>query len=269
MRFDLVAVSVFVTLALDCAEPLAASLDERCRQTKLAAIAAGTSTTFKCFAQALRSGASVDPACLAQAEARLAQAFTRAERFVPCPPTSAEAYAALAPYVAQQAARVAAAPTATPAPTPTPGPTSAPVCGNGVVEPGEKCDGFPGCTSACEFELTACCAVGLTACFDVPDVTIPSSEGAFCQELVQMGVATGEYGMRCMTSDPNSCSGGICTGPCAPVTFPPTKFCCDGGDACGDQTFTDSAALGWYMFGCGPWDVHQGSCVAGECVPGG
>ena len=264
MRIGLVTTVVVTALSLCCQVASAAAPGDaqRCRTTKLAAIATNVTAGLRCVAQRVKENApDVDPVCLARADDKLARVFARADRLGACPPALAEARAAIASFVAAQAAIVLAGPTPTPLPTPVPTPAGSAGCGNGITDAGENCDGGPYCDASCNFAFPkACCDFG-PVCVSIPD--IPHADQCFLNGGVP------RLGTVCGAGDPECVPGQFCAGPCVAETFPPTKFCCDGGAACGESTLANTEAVASLLLQCGLEGVVQGSCVAGHCIPGG
>jgi hypothetical protein len=126
--------------------------------------------------------------------------------------------------------------------------TPAAVCGNGIVEPGEQCDGGPCCTPTCQFASsgTACTDDG-NQCTD----DICNGSGQCIHPNKQNGTACND-GNLCTEND--QCSNGQCVG---------TPKNCDDGKSC----TTDS---------CDPNNgqcvhtINQGNClINGTCYSAG
>jgi hypothetical protein len=150
--------------------------------------------------------------------------------------------------------------------------TLAPGCGNGVIDPGEMCDGEPFCTAGCVIDIYACCAS-----------TGPDGCAAECQSLVGMGcsIICGanpiQIGRHAVLTGP--CPGGpfppvepVGMGTCAPPEpIDPTTVCCslDGG-GCTETSVTTTEELQSAVRNCGAGSFDSpvvGTCVAGTCVP--
>jgi len=229
---------------------------DRCRVAKLTAIAAAASGGLRCHSGAIRRGGpAADPACLQAVAARLASAFQRAERRAGCPPTAAQAQASIEAFVAARAAEVRQTPPPAPTPTPVPG------CGNGVTDPGERCDGGPYCDASCAFAFPDLCCSFAPVCVALDDIA--GADQCF------LSGGTPRVGTRCVSTDPECEPGSPCPGACTPSTFPPTSFCCDTGGSCTASTLSDTEGLAALLMQCGPGAVTEGACVAGSCVPGG
>jgi hypothetical protein len=237
------------------------SVGERCRIAKLDAIGTATAGELRCWSQGLRRGRSdADPACLAAADAKLVRAFARADGDGACPPAAADAAQAITSFVAAQAASTSP-PVATATPAPTATPSGSGGCGNGIVEEGEHCDGGPYCDPSCSFAFPSlCCGIGTQACVALDDIT--DADQCF------LAGGTPHVGASCVSPDPTCVQGQPCAGTCQPATFAATTFCCDGGTSCTERTLSDTESLGSYLLQCGSAGLVEGSCVAGDCLPG-
>jgi hypothetical protein len=90
--------------------------------------------------------------------------------------------------------------------------TVAPVCGNGVLEAGEHCDGGPYCTGACIEAPPNCCVPAEGACRNAPPFILNANLFFFCSPDAPM-------------------AGGVCgeDGVCAVQPIPTTPVCCQTG----------------------------------------
>jgi hypothetical protein len=135
------------------------------------------------------------------------------------------------------------------------------VCGNGIRESGEECDGGPACTG-CQQSLPSCCAQP-TSCIDAP---------LFSLQFYLMNY--------CSVFSPGSTPvpGGLCTpdGTCASRPIDPVPVCCQQATACYDGTSMSTADLWFFNYSCnsgagigmGPYIVVNATCGAGgTCVP--
>jgi cysteine-rich repeat protein len=89
-----------------------------------------------------------------------------------------------------------------------------PVCGNGVVEPGEQCDGGVGCTASCQWE----CSNASTDCGAAPQCDMFQCSSHQCRAVPdgsQNGMACGAGGMcsngACNSAD-QTCGNGVVEG---------------------------------------------------------
>src|SRR5262245_29495359 len=137
------------------------------------------------------------------------------------------------------------------------------VCGNGVVEPGEHCDGGPYCSRACTPAPPNCCAVA-DQCHAAPPY-ITQYLATYCSAFSTPSV----------TSLP--VFGAVCQGDgsCQVQPITPVAACCQHASSCFDRVVSDTYALYYiraqcYGQGSGPdsGDItFPAPCVAGTCVP--
>lgn len=146
-------------------------------------------------------------------------------------------------------------------------------CGNGVIEPGEECDGQPGC-DRCFLRREMCCQIG-EACLG-SSVGSAGSFSATCTLVLSGAPSSGvcEGAGPCLPS-PNgvySCEIGTCGDP--PID--PLPLCCQHANgSCTATIATTAGAAG--SFGCDglfpPYEggidrLVVGTCGAdGRCVP--
>lgn len=245
-------------------EPGAAGPDgaTRCRMLKLSAIATNVRAQLRCHVRAMGIGMSVVPSCLAGADAKLTHALAHADDVGDCPPDLATARAESAAFVARGLELVAPTPTPTPRVTPSPAFTG---CGNGVIEPGEQCDGEAFCSTACGIAISSVCCAQAGSCIggDFPVL----AETCDAQGIPYV------LGAVCTPADA-ACEPGIpCPGACTPeATFPATHVCCALGSGCAEAVADDTVQL-WQFFvpTClqSAGTVAVGRCnPAGACVPG-
>ncbi len=195
---------------------------------------------------------------------KLQRAFERAEKLGSCPPTLIDAQLSTLAFAAQiRSGGLPGTPTPTPTPSPSPSPTPPPpvTCGDGVVDPGESCDGGPCCDAESSFAFpSACCELG-ALCLAPVDVRE-------AQECSAVG-GTLRIETTCVGAGGPCPPGQLCPGACEAATFPPTELCCDGGGSCTQSTHSSSETLASLLLMCGPEAVVEGTCVDGRCVPGG
>lgn len=150
-------------------------------------------------------------------------------------------------------------------------------CGDGVIEPGEECDGQPQCAADCTLPRALCC--------DLVEVCIGRSVNADIDQYF--------FAKNCATTLGGGATFGTCEGidacdPPAPPEFgcrvgscgdrpiEPLPLCCQqAAGGCRDTVAATAGALG--TFGCGnfppftPGEVNRilvGTCGDdGRCVP--
>jgi hypothetical protein len=159
--------------------------------------------------------------------------------------------------------------------TPEPSASPEPVCGNGVVEQGEECDGQVFCATSCEINLTACCEfddpkkAGATVC-GITDGT----DSAVFHNCAQLGAVRAGRGQVCMASDGSGmvmAGEGLVRGSCQEVPIPATSICCESRGQCSQETETTQGGVMTRLWDCavmgGPPAV-VGKCNAeGHCAP--
>ena len=111
-----------------------APIANRCAVCKKKAVAAKTAAKLRCHAKALSHATPVDPGCLVKAEAKFAAAWSKCEAQVLCFTSGDEAAleAKVDAYVADTETAL-----------------TDPLCGNGVIDPGEDCDPGGGAATSC------------------------------------------------------------------------------------------------------------------------
>jgi len=135
-----------------------------------------------------------------------------------------------------------------------PGGSNCPVCGNGLLEPGEQCDdgndvGSDCCSSTCQYEANGA----------------PCGDGQFCN-----GQETCDGGGLCIAGaapdcdDANPCTDDACSESLG-CTSTNNSAPCDDGDAC----TTTGVCLGGACVASLPLDCDDGNvCTDDTCVPG-
>ena len=139
------------------------------------------------------------------------------------------------------------------------------LCGNGVIEPGEQCDGEDFCTAACTVEAIGCCQLGtppdLTCAFDAGGL-YPGSGVYLCTS----GGGTYVLGSRPAGTTP--CPDAEApiyfeSGPCGPVaSVSPATLCCEAAD-CIDAAVDDMQDVSAFVGSC-RYELN-GALVAGTC----
>ena len=197
---------------------------------------------IRCLQRAFRTGRAPDPACIARAHTRFVAAFAQADTLGPCGGDATNIEQIVDFCVANLRVGL--------------------TCGNGIIDPGEECDGQPYvCGGTCAIRSTVCCAVG-PLCGD-----LPSSESGDCPFL---GGSLGP-GFCVPSGEPCPVPGQDCTvGMCEDPAIPPTTVCCQQDAGCNDTTATMAVELRVFMAGCvaaGGQDI-LGTCGASRrCVP--
>jgi hypothetical protein len=118
---------------------------------------------------------------------------------------------------------------------------SSPVCGNGIVETGEACDGGPFCGPTCFAAIPACCIppdqVGPGSevlpgqCTDAPGFSLAGNIMLYCGSAFPSAVGLGGYVCR-----PD--------GSCSPDPIePPMPVCCQRSGSCEDTLATTTREL--------------------------
>ena len=145
--------------------------------------------------------------------------------------------------------------------------TLAPVCGDGIREVGEPCDGGAYCSASCTLPSLApgCCQDGSTAgCADASGWSLDYYMYNYC---ISHGWTT-------------NVDGGVCSqaGTCDILPLQPVPLCCESntdGTCSHDGTVSNTGALWWFFNHCEGitnrtyHTVPAATCdPAGTCVPG-
>ncbi len=127
-------------------------------------------------------------------------------------------------------------------------------CGNGVIDPGEQCDGDPFCSSSCTFDITACCQmfpVPNTVCLAVPLSPTSCLDGtAFIGETC--------VGQPC----PGNPFPGCTLGSCQDQAISSSSLCCQIGTTCQGTSTATGSGLANAVLDC---ILLTGSPMVGTC----
>ncbi|HEY8515550.1 MAG TPA: hypothetical protein VIS07_08555 [Candidatus Binatia bacterium] len=149
-----------------------------------------------------------------------------------------------------------------PTPTPVATPRPTPGCGNGIVDPGEFCDGQDFCVD-CQVELNGCCEFS-----DGSGGSICATQSLSPQACVTVGGGRFSVGRTCRGSD---CSDGTCFGDgrCVSDPITPVSICCQVTDnTCYDAIVSTTDELGKFIDDCAI--PHPGAYPRiGQCSPVG
>jgi hypothetical protein len=232
----------------------------RCAAAKLKATGKKAKTKLSCHAKATGRGLAVEPACLARAETRFEAAFAKAEARPPCLTTgdAAAVESLVDDLVADAVAGI--------------------LCGNGVREGSEECDGteffepevpggftpcpgaaLPRCLSDCR-----CCARSVCA---VPGFEIQCCPGYYCPPLPPPGPMQFSF---CVPIPTTTTTTTLPTA-CGDSAFPTCGGTCPAGFACEGVSYRENIdqlpSCGGV--GCGNGPTQTCTCVAAGSVCGG
>jgi hypothetical protein len=227
----------------------------RCAALKLKATGKKAKTKLGCHGKAAHRGDGVDASCLAKAEARFAAAFAAAESDPTCftmhdagdvEDRVDELVADVVAALPSDTTTTGASSTTTSSTASSTTTTGAPVCGNGVREGSEQCDGTP----------TGSLCGDRFGCF-------PAGDPRECTCCTR----TGETGQ--LTFDPNldvCCDGSqpqpggpnhyLCPGTCGVSGFPACGGSCQTGLVCVPVIFN-----GMQLCGCTSPEPCAGTCT--------
>lgn len=134
---------------------------------------------------------------------------------------------------------------------------SLPVCGNGVKEAGEACDGGPFCAPNCVANITSCCVVP-GQCVTTPGFSLFVNLIGYCNGVLPPGTF-------------QVIGGGVCQADASCTTEPlaPLSICCQLPDSCNDAVVSDTGTLWSFHNVCqGMFNVTSpgARCVGTICV---
>ena len=152
-----------------------------------------------------------------------------------------------------------------------------PVCGNGIIEPGEWCDGDEFCESNCSIRRVACCEFSTpssdTCSLDVPAFTLFANQAGVC------GNRGGTFRLGLIAPTGPACAepsasyslpqqAGACVTP--PELSSPATICCqDRPTFCSQVTTASEAEITSFVWGCLYENYPYSPVVAGTCGPEG
>lgn len=239
---------------------IAATPAAACAAGKLRAAAQKLVDKSRCHATALRRGGVVDGGCLLRAEARFEAKFAKLESRGGCA-TVGDAASVEATVDDGLATLVELLPPTTTTTTST-STTSLPpaVCGNGVREVGEHCDGGNLCTGTCTLQGISygCCTF---------------SDGSACVAANGFSLNFNMYQFCLSRGASANVPGAICnaTGGCEVQAVDPVPLCCQHPDGTCQGTVANSTAGLWYWYnGCeGASFFSSHTVVAASCSSSG
>src|SRR5262249_35730062 len=144
-------------------------------------------------------------------------------------------------------------------------------CGNGIIDPGEMCDGESFCTSTCGIPLEACCALPGSDMCTVGCTPI----GMSCLFACGSNNPTAHVGQHpvwtaaCPGAPPDAHVG---QGTCESTPIAPTSVCCPlAAGGCTTTPATDTEELALAAFDCLVSQRVTSSvirqCIGGTCAP--
>jgi hypothetical protein len=113
---------------------------------------------------------------------------------------------------------------------------AAAVCGNGLREPGEQCDGGALCTAGCVQTIPSCCLF-VDHCAAAPTFSLAGNLAMYCGAL---------------SGGVTPIAGGLCAADrsCAPVAIATVPQCCQLTGSCYDGSASSTAGLWSFLNGC-------------------
>jgi hypothetical protein len=242
-----------------------------CAAGKLRAAAKKLNDKARCHASAIQGGRPVDGGCLLKAESRFGAKLAKLESRGGCATTGDAASIEAAVDDARSILLDLLPPTTTTTTSSTTSTSSSTstslpprVCGNGVREVGEHCDGGNECNPDCALPGLAygCCVHPdghVPACLDAGGFSLDYNMHQYC---LAQGATT-------------NIAGGICTGSgCEIQSIDPVPLCCQHpGNTCVSAVATSTAGLWHWYNGCegasffSSHSVIAATCVNGTCTP--
>jgi hypothetical protein len=189
--------------------------------------------------------------CFARSDARFIDGFARADAKGPCGGDAGTIESRADAFASSVGTPIAGPPPSTTSTTST---TVPGLCGNGIVDPGEQCDGQSYCGAGCAFGPTACCLItgGGPSCIDFQP--------------------TRQTCLSCMGAG-GACVTGVCGGTaCEDQSIPSVTVCCQFDDGCATDVAASIGELGHLYFGCAGEGFPFGMGICGVdriCHPGG
>jgi hypothetical protein len=218
-------------------------VDGPCAAAVVKAAGARIARMLACHARGARAGEPPSPGCLEDADRRLVAKLAAADRHGPC----SGGFDHVAQFGDHCVGRM----------------TDGLECGNGVVDPGEQCDGQSYCsTPDCRVVVTVCCDFGGICS------TGPIEYGGKCQAFggtLHLGQCV-PNGSPCPIPD-SSCTPGTCVDP--PVAA--HSVCCQSPGSCAATVVNSEGEEAYALYGCAQMGAQGvfGTCgPTGTCVPG-
>lgn len=156
----------------------------------------------------------------------------------------------------------------TPSPDPTPRPT--PGCGNGIVDPGEFCDGQEFC-SECGLSVGGCCEISLPDDGTRGCLATGIAAARPCLEIASgnFSIGTTCEGEPCGIGDTTACH----RSPCRDTAIAPVSVCCEPDEGGCDELLAETVSelATFAIFDCSATrdaTAVLGNCRDGRCVPG-
>jgi hypothetical protein len=160
---------------------------------------------------------------------------------------------------------IACGPQSTPVVEPTPSPTEvvepSPTagCGNGIVDPGEQCDGEDFCVNCNFAAVSGCCQFA-----DQGTICVADDLGGIEPCIEDLPEGRFMIGGTCSGDPCDSVIPGCHRSACADQAIEPVSICCEIDDRCQATVATSASQLATLVvFKCG--DSNNGRVVVGTC----